>query len=127
MLEQAAKNMPRSVPCLRTRPSRVDGNEGVYAFWSCDGREGLSRVRDLSPSGLFMESPVEERLGAPIRLHFLANEGQIDAIAEVCHTKPGHGVGLKFVAINAQDRHRLQALIKRLGPSPTLCGTQLAG
>lgn len=45
-----------------------------------------------------METPVQENLGAVVTLHFLADEGQIRASAEVRHTKPGQGVGLKFIA-----------------------------
>src|SRR5437867_640092 len=102
--------MPQTMSCFRRHTSRVEAEESVYAFWSCDGREGLSRVRDLSPSGLFMESPVEEHLGALVTLHFLAGEGQIRASAEVRHAKRGKGVGLKSIAINPQDCHPLEAL-----------------
>ncbi len=103
--------MPQTMSCFRRHTSRVEAEESVYAFWSCDGREGLSRVRDLSPSGLFMD--------------FLAGEGQIRASAEVRHAKPGKGVGLKFIAINRQDCQHLAALIKRLGIRRQACPTQL--
>jgi hypothetical protein len=115
--------MPQTMSCFRRH--RVEAEENVYAFWSCDGREGLSRVRDLSPGGLFMEAPVEANLGALVRLHFLADEGQICASAEVRHAKSGQGVGLKFIAINGQDCQHLAALIKRLGMSRQVCPTRV--
>ena|SRR5690349_11364039 len=99
---------------FRRRTARVDASESVYTFWSCGGREGLSRVRDLGPSGLFIESPLEENIDAPVKLHFLADEGQIRANAVVRHVKRGKGLGLKFIAINDQDSQRLAGLIKRL-------------
>jgi hypothetical protein len=91
----------------------VHAGESVYTFWSCDGHQGLSRVRDLSSGGLFIESPVQQHLGAPVKLHFLAEEGQIRASAEVRHVKGSEGVGLKFIAIHDQDCQRLAGLIKR--------------
>ena len=118
MLARATESMPQTVAGVRRHTWRVEASEAVYAFWSCDGGGGLSRVCDLSLGGLFMESRVEENIGAPVKLHFLADEGQIRASAEVCHARPGQGLGLKFIAINGQDRQRLAALIKRLGASP---------
>lgn len=105
----------QTVSCFRRHTSRVEVDQGVYVLWSCHGREGLSRVCDLSLGGLFIELPVEENFGAPLKLHFLADEGQIRASAEVRHAKPGQGLGLKFTAIHAQDCQHLAALIKRLG------------
>jgi hypothetical protein len=100
------------------RASRVHPSEDVYTFWSCDGNEGLSRVRDLSPGGLFIESPMEQGLGAPVKLEFLADEGQIRASAVVCYVKRSEGVGLKFTAINHQDCQRIAGLMKRVGTTP---------
>jgi PilZ domain len=114
------------LPYFRRRTTRVEAGEGVYAFWSCDGREGLARVHDLSTGGLFIESPVEQALGAPVKLDFLADEGQIRANAVVRHTKPGKGVGLKFVAINDQDCQRLAGLIERVQAGFEACGTSAA-
>jgi hypothetical protein len=48
------------------------------------------------------------------RLDFLVAEGQIRADAIVRHAKSGSGLGLKFTALNEQDRPKLAALITRL-------------
>jgi hypothetical protein len=112
---------------FRRRTSRAPVGEGVYTLWSCDGHEGLSRVRDLSSCGLFIESPIEQELGAPVKLHFLADEGQIRASAVVRHVKRGQGVGLKFIAIHDQDSQRLAGLIKRMGTNPEPCLTIAPG
>ena len=108
---------------FRRRASRVATGEDVYTFWSCDGREGLSRIRDLSLGGLFIESPVEQELGAPVKLDFLADEGPIRANAVVCHLKPCQGVGLKLIAIHHQDCERLGGLIERMRTNPEACCT----
>jgi hypothetical protein len=117
----------QSASYFRRRTSRAPVDEDVYTLWSCDGHEGLSRVRDLGSCGLFIESPIEQELGAPMKLHFLADEGQIRASAAVRHVKRGQGVGLKFTAINHQDSQRLVALMKRVGTDPEPCLTGAPG
>lgn len=114
----SAGSVGQSASYFRRRTSRVEAGESVYAFWSCDGLDGLSRVRDLSMHGLFIESPLEEELGAPVSLYFLASEGQIRASAEVRHIKRGRGLGLKLVAINQADCQRLAGLLQRVRESP---------
>ncbi len=113
-----AGTMLQAASCFRRRASRVEVNQCVYALWNCDGLEDISRVRDLSSSGLFIESPIEKNLDAPIKLHFLADEGQIRAAAVVRHVRPGEGMGLKLTAINAEDSLRLASLIRRLEHGP---------
>ncbi len=119
--------MRGSASYFRRRTSRAEAGESVYAFWSCDGREGLSRVCDLGLGGLFIESPVEQDLGAPVKLHFLADEGQIRANAVVRHVRPGKGAGLKLIAINDQDCQRLASLIRRVRMNTEVCRTGKAG
>jgi len=119
--------MLQAASCLRRRASRVEVSQSVYALWRCDGLEDVSRVRDLSSAGLFIESPIERNLGAPIKLHFLADEGQIRAAAVVCHVRPGEGMGLKLIAINTEDSLRLASLIRRLEHSPEVGHARTAG
>jgi len=121
-----AASIPTIVTGFRRRAVRVESSDGVYALWNCAGREDLSRVRDLSLGGLFVESPIEVNLGAHVKLDFLAGEGQIRASAEVRHTKPGQGLGLKFIAIHGQDCQHLATLINRLGSGPRVCRTRAA-
>lgn len=113
----------QSASYFRRRMSRAEAGESVFAFWSCAGRESLSRVRDLSCGGLFVESPLEENIDSPVKLHFLVDEGQIRANAVVRHVRRGKGLGLKFIAINDHDSQRLAGLIKRLRGSFEACLT----
>lgn len=106
---------------FRRRMLRAEAGESVFAFWSCAGRESLSRVRDLSCGGLFVESPLEENIDAPVNLHFLADEGQIRANAVVRHVRRGKGLGLRFIAINDQDSRRLANLVNRLQSNFEAC------
>lgn len=93
---------------------RVDADDGVYVFWYCNGQGDLSHVRNLNLGGIFIETPVREDWAATVELHFLVSEGQIRAKAAVRHAEPGHGLGLKFLALNHQDRLHFGALMRRL-------------
>lgn len=103
----------------RTSPSRrftsrVHAPGDVWVCWKCQGHDDISPVRDMSMGGLFIETPQTRPSGTVARLDFLVAEGQIRADAIVRHARPGTGLGLKFTALNEQDRPKLAALITRL-------------
>ena len=98
----------------RRRNPRVELHEMIYAFWSCQGRDGLSRIRDIGVGGLFIEIPMAIKVDTRMTLDFLVKEGQIRAHAVVRHAKAGRGLGLKFVALSEEDRERFAALLRRL-------------
>jgi hypothetical protein len=68
----------------------------------------------MSMGGLFLETPETQATGTVSRLNFLVAEGEIRADAEVRHVRPGNGLGLRFTALNEQDRPKLAALLTRL-------------
>jgi hypothetical protein len=94
--------------------SRVETHDLVWVDWRCVGREDISRVRNLSLGGLFVETPKPRGVGSTAKLEFLVQEGQIRADAVVRRAEPGHGLAMKFTAVSEEDRPRLEALISRL-------------
>jgi hypothetical protein len=94
--------------------SRVETHERVWVDWRCVGREDISRVRDLSLGGLFVETPKSRDVGSTVELEFLVQEGQIRADAVVRRAEPSRGLAMKFTAVSEEDRPRLEALISRL-------------
>jgi hypothetical protein len=56
-------------------------------------------------------------IGSPTKVDFLVSEGQIRADAVIRHMVPGRGLGLKFTALNEQDRRKFAALMRRLRAS----------
>lgn len=104
---------PSSVPSRRFS-SRVQVPGDVWVYWSCQGRDDVSQVRNMSLGGLFIETPQARPSGASTRLDFLVAEGQIRADAVIRHTQAGAGFGLKFTALAERDRPNLAALITRL-------------
>jgi hypothetical protein len=71
-------------------------------------------VKDLSPSGLFIETRARKREGDLLNLHFLVQEGQIRAEAIVRHASSGRGLGMKINSVPSQDAPHLHRLLMRL-------------
>lgn len=88
--------------------------EEVWVCWQCNGRDDISRVRDLSPGGLFLETQQKRAVGATTKVDFLVREGQIRTDAIIRHVVPGRGLGLKFTAVTEQDCRKFAALLQRL-------------
>ena len=108
------KNFQQEILHLRRSHSRVEAFVNVYIFWCSDGREDVAIVKNLSFSGLFIETEKSKDPGDAAELHFLVQEGQIRADAVVRRAKPGHGLGLRLMAVHNNDRRRLVELMKRL-------------
>lgn len=104
---------PRSSPSRRFT-TRVQTPGDVWVCWKCQGRDDVSPVRNMSMGGLFIETSLPRPSGTVTRLDFLVAEGQIRADAVVRHAEPGSGLGLRFTALNEQDRPNLAALLSRL-------------
>ena len=90
----------------------------MWACWRGPEIDDVSRVRDLSVGGLFLATERSTCEGVRLRMEFLVPEGQIRVEAEVRHSDPPHGIGLKFTAISDKDRRRLAVLLDRLRSNP---------
>lgn len=116
----------RSPVFSRRLTSRVKATEDVSVYWCCNSRDDVSLVRNLSFSGLFIETHTLRPVGAAATIDFLVQEGQIRADAIVRHVAPASGLGLKFTAMPEGDRPRLGMLITRLrrsfGSAAAGCG-----
>ena len=86
----------------------------VWVCWNCNGHDDVSRVRDMSLGGLFLDTRWRRVIGTPMKVDFLVGEGQIRADAVVRHAVLDRGLGLKFTALTEQDRPRFAALMRRV-------------
>ena len=82
--------------------SRIEVPENLWVLLQCGGRNAVSRVRDISTGGLFIEIPQPRSVGAVAKLYFFVPEGEIN------------GVGLKLTAAGKADRQKPEALVTRL-------------
>jgi hypothetical protein len=104
----------QSNPPSRRASSRIPLGQDLWVCWQCNGRDDVSRVRDLSLGGLFLETASLRTVGASTKVDFLVSEGQIRADAVVRHSVPGRGLGLKFTGVTEQDRRKFASLLRRL-------------
>jgi PilZ domain len=105
---------PQTPSYSRRHTLRVEASDDVWVCWRCNGRDELSRVRDVSAEGLFIATRLPRPVGTKAKLDFLVQEGQIRGEAIVRHVEPGQGLGLKFTALTEQDWPHLAALLTRL-------------
>ena len=105
--------LKQTVPPSRRLSSRIKMPDDVWVIWRCRGCEDIARVRDLSLGGLFIETRGPRAIGAEVHLEFLNWEGQVRAEAVVRRVEPSCGLGLRFTAINDEDRQHMISLIDR--------------
>jgi PilZ domain len=98
----------------RRRSSRIPALDDVWIYWESHPYRDVSRIRDLSPGGLFLETRARKQEGETVRLHFLVQEGQIRAEAVVRHVIEGRGFGMKIESLTSQDAPQLRRLLSRL-------------
>jgi hypothetical protein len=98
----------------RRRTLRLAAKWDVWVYWECGGRADVSRVRDLSTAGIFIETPRRRSKGDLIRVHFLVPEGQISLDGIVAQSEAAKGLGLKFQTVAAKDISNLTSLLDRV-------------
>jgi hypothetical protein len=69
------------------------------------------RISDLSASGAFIDSMTQLPVGAQMQVIFQVNGHQVDALAEVAHSMPQFGMGVRFVALSEADQHAIAAFV----------------
>ena len=96
---------------------RVETSKDVWVVWGRyrrDRPEDMSRVRNLSAEGLFIETRKTCPVGSTVTLDFLVEDGAIRATANVRHLIPRVGMGLKFETIRGDDQAYFVRMITRL-------------
>jgi len=104
----------------RRRVPRVPSPD-VWVYWEGGKHRDVSRVRDLSPAGLFVETRFRQAEGDLLELHLLVQEGRIRLEAQVRHISAGEGFGLKLNSVATGDLSQFDALLSRVrsaAPNP---------
>jgi PilZ domain len=81
----------------------------------CVGSDGLgianTRLSDLSTTGAFVESMNELPVGTRLRLRFQLGGRTIDVGAEIVHSMPQFGFGVRFEELGLEDRVAIAELV----------------
>jgi len=81
--------------------------------------DGLVRARlsDLSAEGAFIESRTVLTPGSVVQLHFTVLGRDIETAAEVRHSCPGIGMGVKFISLDPPIRTEIARLLATIEPA----------
>jgi hypothetical protein len=86
----------------------------VWVYWEGLPHRDVSRVRDLSAAGLFLETRFRKHHGDLLLVHFLVEEGQIRVEADVRYASIGQGLGLRLYSVAPADIPQFDALLSRI-------------
>ncbi len=86
---------------------RLDSPKGTILAWSTAGQRRVSHVANIGMGGLFVRVLEPPPPGTSIQLLLEAPLGEIRARAVVQRAKSKSGMGVKFVAMQPEDRARL--------------------
>jgi tetratricopeptide (TPR) repeat protein len=85
----------------------------MIVAWRAGSRQGVSRMGTMGIGGLFLHTPDPPEKGATLELLFDITTGaEVRARAVVRNSRPGKGMGVKFVHMRAEDRSRLNQFLK---------------
>ncbi len=92
---------------------RVYAPKGMFVAWRAGTQQGVSRMGTMAMGGLFLHTPNPPEKGATLELLFdIATGAEVRARAVVRNSRPGKGMGVKFVHMRAEDRSRLNQFVK---------------
>jgi len=74
-----------------------------------------ARMSDVSTTGAFLDSMSWVQPGTKLALRFKAGEQEIRVAAEVMHTMPHFGMGVRFLNLSGEGRAAIEALIREQG------------
>ena len=74
-----------------------------------------ARISDLSTTGAFLDSMNPLPPGTKLALRFLAGPQEVRVAAEVMHSMPSFGMGVRFLDLSGEGRAAIEALIREQG------------
>jgi len=98
------------------RYPRLACPKGTILAWQTAHKRVVSAVDNLGLGGLYILTPEPPAPGTFIELLLDVPAGEVRATAVVQRSKPKEGMGVKFVAMQQEDRARFVRWLKRLSP-----------
>lgn len=98
---------------LRRYP-RVLSPKGALVAWQTASKKDVSYIVNLGLGGLFIRASEPPAAGTFIQLLFDVPAGEVRARALVQRSKVNEGMGVKFVAMQQEDRGRLTQWLNKL-------------
>jgi len=96
------------------RTARIAVAKGLWVAWQAGGPRHVSRVRDLSAGGVFIQTTVAVAIGTALELLFALPEGETRIEGVVRYADGKNGLGVEFTRMGNADRVRVEQLLRRL-------------
>jgi len=81
--------------------------------WRSGSQQGVSKMGTMALGGIFLNTPKPPSVGSVLDLIFDVSSGaHVRARAMVRTSRPGQGMGVKFVHMRPEDRSRLNQFLK---------------
>ena len=74
-----------------------------------------ARMSDVSTTGAFLDSMGGLRPGTKLALRFNVGVLEVRVAAEIMHTMPHFGMGVRFLNLSGEGRAAIEALIREQG------------
>src|ERR1700733_3274210 len=85
----------------------------MIVAWRSGSQQGISKMGTMALGGIFLITPEPASVGSVVDLIFEVTTGaRVRARAMVRTSRPGQGMGVKFVKIGTEDRSRLNHFLK---------------
>jgi hypothetical protein len=106
--------MTRTAGKENRRTARVAVSKGLWVAWQADGPRNVSRVRDVSAGGAFIQTTIPVAIGTSVEMLFALAEGETRVDGIVRYADGKNGIGVEFTAMGEGDRARVRQLLRRL-------------
>ena len=93
---------------------RLLSPKGTIVAWQTANTRVVSSVDNFGLGGLYIRTPDPPATGTFIQLLLEAPTGEVRARAVVQRSRPKEGMGVKFVAMQQEDRARFAGWLKSL-------------
>jgi len=93
---------------------RLSSPKGTILAWQNAGMKKVSGVVNLGMGGMYIRTADPPPAGTFIQLLLDVPTGEVRARAVVQRSKPKEGMGVKFVAMQQEDRGRFAGWLKHL-------------
>ncbi len=70
------------------------------------------RISDLSVTGAFIDCMIELPVGSRMTLKFALPTGKVGVTAEVVHSMPHFGMGVRFVDLPEEHRQAIEKVVQ---------------
>ena len=100
-------------PTARRYP-RMKAPKSAVVAWKTAERQEVSRVKTIALGGLFIRTKNPPKAGSTIQMLIVTPRGYLRTRANVRDVIAGEGMGVAIVAMEPEDRGKLERWLKQL-------------